>query len=329
MASIETIRKRFCKDTGLPINVFINPYFENRLELFGAKKQYDAYIDMVSSYNNSETSYLDHYDSMSKRIIEDIRKSYTFEKFNETNMQLYAVKTNIPDRDVYKNENVGKSFISIDMSKANYTALTHYELHKCREISTRMFASADETKPYNYKAFISRYTDNEHIINSKNIRQVIFGNCNCGRNQTYQKYLMNRLLDKLVQSGVATDLVMSLRSDEIILKKPDDETLIAKIKSIVDENEFPLNYEVFSLAKIVDQDNRIVGYIKEFEGVNAKNDDGSFNPDSCELKGVCAHDAAVVMRLMLGQPIQDYDLVFMNENKPAKYIITPELKIVR
>lgn len=329
MASIETLRKRFCKDTGLPINVFINPYFESRLELFGAKKQYDAYIDMVSSYNDSETSYLDHYDSMSKRVIEDIRKSYTFEKFNETNMQMYAVKTNIPDRDVYKNDNVGKSFISIDMSKANYTALTHYELHKCKEIDTRMFASADEAKPYDYKAFISRYTDNEHIINSKNIRQVIFGNCNCRRNQTYQKYLMNHLLDKLIQSGVTIDLIMSLRSDEIILKKPDDETLIAKIKSIVDKNEFPLNYEVFSLAKIVDQDDRIIGYIKEFEGVNAKNDDGSFNPDSCELKGVCAHDAAAVMRLMLGQPIEDYDLVFMNENKAAKYIITPELRIVR
>ena len=336
MASIETLRKRFCKDVGLPINIFIEPYFSSRLELFGAKAQYDEYMDMVASFNDTKTSYIDYYDNLNKRIIDDIKNSSIFKEFNSMDMQPYAVNRNIPDRDIYKDVNIGKSYISIDMSKANYTALTHYELQPQQRCypDGLMFNNADcigntGLSPYNYKAFIGRYTDNKFLMNSKNMRQAIFGNCNPKRTQTYEKFMMSGLLDKFIESGVSEDIIMSLRSDEIILEKPSDSDLITRVEWLVNNNDFPLNYEVFSLAKIVDQDDRTVGYIKEFEGINSKNTDGSFNPDSCELKCVAAHDAAPVMRLLLDQPIEDNDLVFMNDGRLAKYITVPELHIVR
>ena len=50
-----------------------------------------------------------------------------------------------------------------------------------------------------WEEFISKFTENKHIINSKYIRQVILGNCNPKRHITYEKYLMNEVLDILIK----------------------------------------------------------------------------------------------------------------------------------
>lgn len=322
MPSIETLRKRFCKDAGLQLNLVSDPYFEQRLELFGASDAYKDYLDMLQRYDSEDTSYLDYYDSVWERVVKHIRSSDVFEQFNTMDMKYYADKTynELPSGDIYKPSNVGNTYISIDMVKANFTSLVHFE-------RKTQFSKKIETNGYNYDSFMRRFTDNDFIINSKNIRQIIFGKCNTNRFSTYQKYMMSCVIDELSLAfiGVEPEDICSLRNDEIIYRMSDNRDCVAKIPNVINDNiDFPLRMEVFTLEQIIDEadkttfpDGRIVGYIKRFE-------DGTF-----ETKCVSAVDATPVARFLKGETILDDDLVFPNERRLAKFITTPQYRIIK
>ena len=92
---------------------------------------------------------------------------------------------NLPSKDIFKSSNDGRVFISIDMRKANFSSLKYYG--NCIEKS--MFRDTST-----WEDFISLFTENKHIVNSKYIRQVILGNCNPKRHITYEKYIMDHVL---------------------------------------------------------------------------------------------------------------------------------------
>ena len=62
------------------------------------------------------------------------------------------------------------------MNKANFSALHNYNSNIFNNKNT-------------WEEYVSNFTNNEHIINSKYIRQVVLGNCNPKRCITYEKYL--------------------------------------------------------------------------------------------------------------------------------------------
>lgn len=317
--STETLRKRFCNDTGLQINVMSDSYFRQRLDLFDATDAYEDYLDMTHRYTDKDKSYLDYYDSVWENAVEYIKSSNTFELFNTTDMCAYTNITykNIPSGDVYKQPNVGKTYISIDMVKANFTCLVHFE-------RKTPFGKQIETDGYDYGSFMHRFTDNDFIIKSKNIRQIIFGKCNTNRFTTYQKYMMSTVINALIEIGVKLEDICSLRNDEIIIQMPTDSDLIDKIVSVANNTCFPLRTETFTLEQILDYadpdsfpEGRIVGYIKRF-------DDKTF-----ETKCVSAVDAAPVTRFLKGEAILDTDLVFQHEKRLAKFITTPQYHIIK
>lgn len=319
MPSIETLRKRFCKDTGLPINVMSAPYFRQRLELFDAMNAYENYFDMTQHYTNEDKSYLDYYDSVWDSVVKYIRSSDVFELFNTMDMNTYANAThkNIPSGDVYKQPNVSKTYISIDMVKANFTCLVHFE-------RKTPFSKQIETDGYNYDSFMRRFTDNDFIIKSKNIRQIIFGKCNTSRYSTYQKYMMSTVIDALIEIGVKLEDICSFRNDEIIIRMPTDGGLVNKIVNVANNTDFPLRTDIFTLEQIVDNadpdtfpEGRIVGYIKRFDN------------ETFETKCVSAVDAAPVARFLKNETILDDDLVFPNEKRLAKFIVTPQYCIIK
>lgn len=52
-----------------------------------------------------------------------------------------------------------------------------------------------------YQELLSKFTQNPYIFESKHIRQVIFGHLNPKRQQTIQKFLMQKVVTALVDSG--------------------------------------------------------------------------------------------------------------------------------
>ena len=192
-------KERFCKDRNIPIRIFQEPYFTDRLTLYdkfyGTLKKWDIFLSELSKYN-CEQDYFEEYNRVKDAAILDIKNTEAYHRFNEEDMNKYAVThKNLPNKDIFKSSNDGKCFISIDMRKANFSSLHHY--------NSDIFGGAES-----WEEFIGRYTGNQHIINSKYIRQVILGNCNPKRHITYEKYLMDGALTYLTEVFISMDRVV-------------------------------------------------------------------------------------------------------------------------
>ena len=306
------LNKRFCDDRKIPLKIYSGDIFIDRLKLFGEYENYINYCQEIRRMFDDTQKYFEYYNQVKDKAIDYIKGSETFQLLNSDDMNKYACKYNFPQSDVYKASNIGKRFISIDMSKANFSALVAYG----RTIGTEFF------KNFNYREFMEQFTDVEHIINSKYIRQVIFGNCNPKRQVTYEKYLMSLLLERILsEDSIYERHVSSLCSDEIILKADEFSTDdLLKIKEIVDEMSsiIPLKLEYYQLGKVEGSDAYIKKIFSDLEyELTYTYDIKCVNPD----------EAPFIYRLIKNQPIKDEDSIFNYNKKLAKLIETPELSI--
>ena len=304
-------KERFCKDCNIPIRLFQDPYFTDRLKLFdkfyGTLEKWNIFIDELQRYN-CEQDYFEEYNRVKDAAILSIKESEAYKRFNEEDMNKYRVThENLPNKDIFKPSNDGKLFISIDMRKANFSSLYHYD--------NSMFSGAKT-----WEEFISKFTENKHIINSKYIRQVILGNCNPKRHITYEKYLMNEVLDVLIKEvGYWFDEIVFFSNDEIVIDMDNYADCIRNrniTKSKLEEYfDFPLNVELFYLHKINGTD----GYYKEI--VN------DINERSFEFKCLDNYMLPFVIRCFLGGEITDSDKVFYHEGLLAKFIEVPKIEV--
>lgn len=245
---------------------------------------------------------------MKDAVILDIKNTEIYQKFNEEDMNKYAVShKNLPNKDIFKPSNDGKCFISIDMRKANFSSLHHYD--------SNIFSGASS-----WEEFIGRYTDNQHIINSKYIRQVILGNCNPKRHITYEKYLMDGVLTYLTDVFVSMDRVVFFSNDEIVIDISDmnrnkQERIVFAISNGMKDMPVPLKTELFVLHKIVGTD----GYYKEILKDNG----------NTEIEFKCLDNYALpfVLRKFLGNEVAESDKVFYYEGMLAKFIETPKIEV--
>lgn len=303
----DKLKQRFCKDQKLPIQIYTSPYFEERLKLMN---KLDTYIDFIMFINNTfETTedYFEYYNNLKDTMINYIKDSEAYKLLQTEDMNKYSRKHALRQSDVYKESNIGKTFFSIDMQKANFSALVKFG----KNTNTKFFDS------FNYDDFIKSFTHHNYFKSSKYIRQVIFGNCNPKRQVTYESYLMDNLLEELISNNIISiDDIYSLCSDEIIIEVKNENTSVDIIRLIEFCNsftEFPIKTEYFKLGKIVNTN----AYIKE----------SIFN-GSYSLKCVNALEAPFIYRFLNDNgAYKDSDLVFIHEGKLAKFLECPKLKI--
>jgi hypothetical protein len=305
------LKARFCKDTDLSIQVFSEPYFTDRLTLFGKNSEYEDFLKMLESYKTEEDFFAE-YNRIIDAAITYINESEALIAMNAKDFKDFKVDTKgIPDRDAYKDMNLGHRFLSIDMSKANYTSLCYFG----KRYGKKFFEGT-------YEEFLGMFTNNEHIISSKYIRQFIFGNCNCKRTRTFEKIMMLSLYNYLVSMLYADygydnllDYTYSIRTDELLFDITElDDDYVTAIKRVVaqkmeEEPTFRLKTEIYTLRKFKDEDI----YVKQFDD------------DSFELKKVDSEFAPQVYRYMRGLPKSDLDLYFFHKGILAKWETHKEL----
>lgn len=304
--SVESLRKRFCKDCGYKINVFSDDFFFNALsKIDGAIEKYDNFEKIVYEKMDGESNFLDYYDKVRNDAIESIKNSEGYKKFNTDNFNKYALTNQYPTKEIYNINNIGKYFISIDMKKANFNSLRHYD------------ASIFNNKK-SWEDFLKQFTDENYIIESKNIRQAILGKCNSGRLETYEKYLMDILYKDICT--LFNDLALkSFNKDELIfeIKNVEEyENLKDSLEEKLSNFKIPTTVEVFNLAGIEDQKKKIQGYIKEFI-------DGTY-----EFKAINGLILNIAQKTYNNEKILDEDLIFENEYGPAKLLSPPKLTII-
>lgn len=305
-------KERFCKDCNIPIRLFQEPYFTDRLALFdkfyGTLNKWNLFLEELKKYN-CEQDYFEEYNRVKDSAILSIKESEAYQRFNADDMNKYRVThENLPNKDIFKPTNDGKSFISIDMRKANFSSLHHY--------------SADMFGVNTWEEFISKFTDNQHIINSKYIRQVILGNCNPKRHITYEKYLMDILLTDLLEKYIPIERVVFFSNDEIVIDVSDmnksrQTLLVFNIEQYLKDVSPKFKVELFTLYKIHGTD----GYYKEIINENGEKD--------IEFKCLDNYMMPFVIRHFLGEEITDSDRVFYHEGLLSQFIEVPKIEVSR
>ncbi|MBQ8627080.1 MAG: hypothetical protein IJ419_13040 [Agathobacter sp.] len=322
MTITENLRKRFVKDTGVPIKIFAEPYFSHFLELydkqFDTKKKYTMFLKLLEKFSD-EQAYFEEYNRIKDAAITYLAENPAMQYFcqQEDMNQFKPSYTNLPSNPVFKCTNIGKHFVSIDMRKGNFTALRHYnpEIVGNKEC---------------YEDFIGMFTDEEYFKSSKYIRQVIFGNQNPKRQTTYEKYLMGKVLERLVQTFEEFDMnnIAFFNTDELVIDvtpyftAPDPIDMvyaIATIENLVDwasAEGISVRADWFKLRKIVGTE----GYIREFELASAAK--------GVDFKCVTADEMPSVIRAYNNEPVQEDDMLFTHENRLARWVTPMNIKFV-
>ena len=306
-----SLKKRFCKDCNIPIAVFDEPYFSERLQIIDpicdCLKKFDIFCKDLKRFN-SEQEYFEHYNSVKDSIISRIKDSQDFQSFvrgNEYTKLLLSVNSSIktyPKKNLYIDENDGGTFISIDMKQANYSALNHF--------SSGIFLKTDS-----WENFVKLFTDCEHIINSKYVRQVILGACNPKAQIQYEHMLMSFLLQHIISKCPSVgEMVYSLGDDEILMTVGKSSGISrSALNEIV--NSCPLGIgsmvriEVFDLEKIKGT-NGWMKVLYDFDG----------DKNRVEIKCLDAEIYHQVVKHYLNQKIEDDDLVFYHNGMLAKFL---------
>lgn len=306
-------KERFCKDCNIPIKIYQEPYFEDRLELYdrfyGTLDKWRIFTRELQKYK-SEQDYFEEYNRVKDTAINSIKNTEAYQRFNAEDMGKFSLNhKNLPENDIYKPTNDGRMFISVDMKKANFSSLQFYDAN--------IFSGANT-----WEEFIGKFTQNEHIMNSKYIRQVILGNCNPKRHITFEKYIMNLVISDL--RNVMDEhycRIVSFSNDEIVYEMTMVEKLYvfesfkSLISAFLNLCPIPFNLELFSLYKIEGTD----GYCKKIYKDNGEYD--------IKLKCLNDHMAPFVMRYLLGEKIIDSDRVFYYKGTLAKFTEDPEIHI--
>ena len=309
------LKERFCKDCNIPIKIFEEPYFLERLKLY--HKQFDTlnkwmkFLLELEKYK-SEQDYFEEYNRVKEAAIGAIKNSNGYKDFLELDMSKLPFHVNFYDitsKDIFHPDNDGRIFISIDMKQANYSSLNKF--------SADIFGYKDS-----WEVFLRQFTNNEHIINSKYIRQVILGNCNPRKQVTYEKGLMSEVCAGILNISAGKLLfenIVSFSNDEIVIDVTDISnfhTLYVRIENYChfnsNDRKPPLHVEIFKLKKIKGID----GYIKE-----------SMTENNIEIKGVDSNYLPLVIRKLKKEKIRDNDLVFIHNGYLAKLIDIPKIEV--
>lgn len=293
--------KRWVKDYDLPIKIFEEPYFSYLINLyddvFQTKEKLNLLIDIISDFNNDD-EYLSHNNKLTDNIISTIKKQRAYLEFITMNMDKFKILTNYPKNSIYKQNNIGKTFLSIDLVKANYQSL--------KFIDNSLVLNSS-----NYDDLISKFTDYEYIKQSKYIRQVIFGHLNPKRLQKIQRYLIEQvILYVLSHENILESSIIMASNDEVVFEI--NESLAAefsnnfkeKINQIKHLLNIDVDIEIFTLNYL-----GMDCYVKEF-----------INKDGYQFAGVSQIYYPQAYKKYHNLPINDMDLTFKHEHQLVKFL---------
>lgn len=329
------LKKAFCKTFDLPIKVYQEPYFTDRLQLF------DPFFDTITKYRlfdselpeevspeQVENRYMTEYQDLQDLLIKQVTARPGFQKFNTQDMSAFAIThKDMPGKTIYKPSNHKRVFISLDMRQANFQALSHYD--------PDIFEHADCWEDY-----IRLYTDKIHWIKSKHIRQVVMGHCNPKRQVTYERYLMDGVLTRLFDFGIDPDTVAFFSNDEIVLDITDTDCdpvdciqhlryRLQKPKTLFNEKKYPiLRIQAFVLYHIEGTN----GYYKLPIDDNETKDKNICDLDTPDLagitfKGLSYYEYPFVLLKILKQTPRKTDRVFYHEGRLAQFLENITIKI--
>ena len=297
------LRKRFCKDFNLPINLFDSPYFEQRLKTldahFGCVEEYDYFMEEVSQFSNEE-EYFAEYNRVKDAAINFIQNQSDYEKF--TNSTAPVVRP-FQRKELYSDCNDGKTFFSIDMRKANFTTIA------------KLYPNLIDYSN-SWEEFMHKFTDIPHIIKSKYVRQVIMGACNPKKQTQWESFLMEHIALN-IEKSLNLCKIISVATDEILIESESPCSMSAMSLNFIFERECPDLCGLVKITKFALKKIDGFGWVKQF--IHPASTDFVM-PDDYEFKCVEADKYHILTKLYRLEELTDDDLVFRYNGMLAKYL---------
>lgn len=301
------LKQRFIKDYNLPINIYNDRLFNYYMDLYDFFPK-ETWINLNKtineSYDGNVSLWLDYCAQVRDAAIFGVIESDAYKRFNDSKNLLkeYDIKPKIGEHSLYSEETDGKFYVSIDLKKANFQALKFAGILN------------DST----YKDFISKYGGDDYIINSKYLRQVIFGKMNPSRTIKVEKYLVSEI-EKIVNDYFNEWKLFSMNSDEIVYDLNDALILPSEvslksiediIKSCVGQIEVRAECVKITRLPIVNVNgNKVDAYVRT-----------NINTNESVLKKASTTFFPQIYKLWKGMPIQDEDLYAYFEDQLVKFI---------
>lgn len=308
------VLQRFVKDYKLPITIFEKDLFDYFLDLYdvtlNTHEKFNMLKNTLDKFESSQT-FLDYYYELRDKIINDLNQKESYKKFTNFDMNFYSINEKIfPKSDVFKEHNIGKVFMSIDLVKANYQSLKYFDKDIVDNTAT-------------YEDFIKQYTDIDYFYKSKYLRQVIFGNINPSRQQVIEKYMTSQILNHLLEKELfSLEHVKMFSADEIVIEfsselynynlksyKNYSDSLTKMIKNLGFEVDIEIYYLDVIKSKSNSDKDKIYGYVKEFK-----------NKKGVEFMSVSQVFKVQVLKHYYGLPIEENDLIFFHEGRRCKFL---------
>ena len=309
-----SLRRRFVKDFNLPINLIDSPYFEYYMDRydFFPREDWDKLLNLIDTeYNGNIDKWLENYAQIRDNIITSIETSDAFKEFNSADMKMWKTPTfSVGDLNIYNNTNTGRYFISIDLKKANFQALKHFNPDIVKNCDT-------------YEDLMSYFGGDDYFKKSKYTRQVIFGKLNPKRTITYEKYLIGKIFTNpnnfIFKHLYNKCNLVTVKSDEIVFEIDDhavlreiDKTILNVLKTEIKSNVgLDVSVEAFYLNRIVCENHNgttVDGYIRDF-----------YLDNKMDLKSVSSIFHPQIYAFSKGLEITDNDLFFRAEDQTAKF----------
>jgi len=302
MKITHTLRKRFVKDCKLPIPLIQDPYFDYFLDLYenfySTRSLYDTFCSLVEKLGG-EDSFFKESKKITDSIIRDISKTKAYLDFTKRDLSRYDVKSEVKKRNIYHQDHVNKAFASFDLVKANYNALRYIDPEIVLNTSS-------------YEDLLRKYTDETYFVNSKHIRQVIFGHLNPKRQRKIERFLIqNKVIPEVVKILPGKHRYVSASDDEVVVKLELFEAGMLDIafKEGLDnfKTDVPIRFSSYILRQLGDRPY----FYKQFSK-------GTFPP--VEFKAIPQNYFAECYRFYKKEEPTDYDRCTYHDGRVVKFL---------
>ena len=222
--------KGFCKI--FDISVPDHEHFDYYLSQLSKVNRYKELPNWVSLYEKAEDEIGDLYEFRMRKSDEIIKFLQNTRAYNELNLDNL-----IPDLPISKSFQYeeDKKYISIDMRKANWSVLKSYDPPFANEL------------PNSYEELLSKFEMPEVFVNSKSLRQYIFGNINPRRQAKAQRVVMQGIIDMFKNSNMTLECI---KNDELIYSYTDISYLKSEVLSKIDASKFKT--KLFTIKRVED-----------------------------------------------------------------------------
>ena len=297
-----SLKTRFCKDYKLPFQVVQEPMFSYYIEEldshFDTKQKLEYLTQAVMSLGGEEQFFAES-NRVKDSIISAVQAKEVYQKLQNDRLDEYNVNTGVKQQDIYNMSNVNRTFISLDLKKANFNVFKMYDSDLVLGFDT-------------YEEMVGSVTDYEYFKQSKYLRQVIFGNMLPKKQQKLQKWVMEKLIRVLHEDvGIQMEDFVSASSDEVVFAVAPEgvEKFVDMVERKLyanDETESISDWvrvEAFTLKSIGDKK----FFVKE--GTNG----------SVEFKGIQSYFFMQVFKKYTEQEITDMDKAFYHDGFLATF----------